>query len=317
MSIEKYYSVIVPVRHIAPAYEGKLNNDTGLPEGELAKVHPELGWIHLSNYSKVWGKRVKGADKKPNGKIEFLKWGTEGGEAIDLRYLPNSTSIDKQYQINVEKLVIPNEVGPQGEVMDLRLRMGVNDFDVSEDPALVEMLKNHSMNSDAIGRNPRLAHLFSTYNESANNKVTLEERRRRKDASDLAFDARENKQLIVLAHIFGLDAKSLDADIHDQLMDMADGQNTYKSFISQIEDFKANAERNLSEAVEAGIIRNQEGSEVTIIKGSQAKPLLKDVMQEGDSIVNFFVANILNEDYYNAYKEVEMSLEKAKQLLLD
>src|SRR5688572_14569540 len=116
MQDQKFFTVIAGRKEPATELQGTLNKRTGMPDMNAQKVSVTTKAVLILNYSRVWGQRVyEGENPKgkkvssindPNykGKIKFLPFGDSNGEMIETRWLPNSSSLDKQYQTNVQKL---------------------------------------------------------------------------------------------------------------------------------------------------------------------------------------------------------------------
>src|ERR1700679_185693 len=121
----------------------QVNKKTGEPTGPQMKRYIPVGSHLIINQARVWGRRFymdKGGKKITDdvefntagykGDIEFMEWGKEGGYAIEIRYLPQSRSLDFEYQQNVQKIVVrDNQEGKHVKGASIVLSAGENKFD--------------------------------------------------------------------------------------------------------------------------------------------------------------------------------------------
>lgn len=143
----------------------------GNPGVNVAESFKTVGEYNIINRARVWGRRVldngklaKDADKNDivvevtnkdyHGKIEFLDWGVaeQGAQAIEVRYLPQSLSLDVEYQDNIQKIKLDPE-GKDGSAF-LVLTAGRNTFDYKTQALLIQMYKVHPQNRDSKSKNP-------------------------------------------------------------------------------------------------------------------------------------------------------------------
>lgn len=138
------------------------NKKTGEPMGPQMKTYKRVGSHLIINRARVWGRRYFVKDGKTvnenvefntvgyKGEIEFMDWGKEGGYALDIRYLPQSRSLDYEYQANVQKIV----VNPEQDGAHIILKAGENKYDSTKDQLLVQFLKVYPQNRDSKSKNP-------------------------------------------------------------------------------------------------------------------------------------------------------------------
>jgi hypothetical protein len=136
-----------------------------IPETQI-ETHRTIGAHLLMNRARVFARRVLPNGKMlvkdnvetpmevndPNykGHLQFLDWGSTvaGAQAIDVRYLPNSSSLDYEYQRTVQKI----ETTPEQGLDHIQLKSGENKFDGST--LLVQLLKVHPQNRNSKSKNP-------------------------------------------------------------------------------------------------------------------------------------------------------------------
>lgn len=161
------YVINVGVHGPQKAIVGEVTKD-GYPKGNTTEVFIQVGTHGLINRARVWCRRVYPGGKLPvvdgtenqievidpkyKGDLEFLKWGDNktGAQAIEIRYLPHSSSLDYQYQDVVQKIQVRVEEGFD----QIDLTPGQNKFDPVSQKNLVQMLKVHPQNRDSVSKNP-------------------------------------------------------------------------------------------------------------------------------------------------------------------
>lgn len=142
-------------------------NKKGEPTGAQMKRYIPVGSHLIINQARVWGRRVIAGKPKADGseiefntvgykgEIEFMDWGKEGGYAIEIRYLPQSRSLDFEYQQNVQKIVVrENNEGRNVKGSHIVLSAGENKFDEEKDELFVKCLRVHPQNRDSKSKNP-------------------------------------------------------------------------------------------------------------------------------------------------------------------
>jgi hypothetical protein len=149
------------------AIVAQVNKKTGEPTGPQMKRYIPVGSHLIINQARVWGRRVIAGKPKADGteiefntlgykgEIEFMDWGKDGGYAIEIRYLPQSRSLDFEYQQNVQKIVVrDNQEGNHILGSSIVLAAGENKFDSQKDDLFVECLRVHPQNRDSKSKNP-------------------------------------------------------------------------------------------------------------------------------------------------------------------
>ncbi len=146
-------------------------NKDGNPSANVAEAFKTVGIYPVINRSRVWARRVldngklaKSTDGTEttvevttlnyHGKLEFLKWGDAklGAQAIDIRFLPQSQSLDVDYQDNIQKIKLDAE-GKDGSAF-VELAPGENKYDYKKDALFITYLQVHAQNKDSVSKNP-------------------------------------------------------------------------------------------------------------------------------------------------------------------
>jgi len=284
---EKIFSILVLGKEAAEVEEGDLNKSTGLPIGKVNKIKLRPGQVSIPNFSKVWGRKI--LDKKtekPTGNIEFLEYGTKGGELIPIRYIEGCSSLDKHYQINVLKLDFSDEEDFINAYINLDA--GINDFKNTEDNALfLDFLQHHTYCEDNKSRNPKKDVVFKLYNPQNINKMKIDSfKDRQKAAEYIMASENDEKKLAVLARLFEIDGDRQDAVIFGELFEIL--EDDYKRVINVIDINRARFKNILQDLADKGVllveeddvISNIDGEREFLIKGIDSKDKIKHLVDE-------------------------------------
>lgn len=311
MTTQKYFTLFVEgAINNSPLLEGEFDKQIEQPRGKTVEVTLVSGIHIVSNFSRVWAKRGKDKAGKPTGELTFLKWGTPGGEQVGIRYLVMSQSLDKQYQDNVEK------VTPQDEELEMKLKVGNNDFDMDVEALKIDFLKHHSWNPDNESRNPNInVNMFWELKVDEINKNRFAEKKKRNEAESIVMNAAEDGHITVLAHIFNLDVKKTDEELQSSLLDKV--EQDYKIFLHILDETKKNLLGALRSAEEIGVLSGKADGELTVREEANDVPLLPGRRQVGDSPAMFLYENYLSEDVYEAIKRVQLAEVTYKSLVLN
>lgn len=163
---------VIHVGHHAPAdaIVGFPDRQTRRPAGDQFEVKKSVGSYLIMNRASVWGRRVLPDGKLPKNKesaaeeilevtdvryrgdIQFLPWGDNklGSRAIEIRFLPNSQSLDYAYQKDVQKL----DVRIEQDLDQLQLTPGRNEFDYEKESLKIKLIQVHPQNRDSKSKNP-------------------------------------------------------------------------------------------------------------------------------------------------------------------
>ncbi len=162
---------VIHVGHHSPSKAIVATPDpkTGNPVGDIIEVTKQLGAHQIINRCTVWARRVmadgslpkddkgnelsmEANDPRYKGRLEFLKWNESktGAQAIQVRYLRQSSSLDYEYQTVVQKLTTRVEDGTDF----ITLPPGENQFDPNKEALLIKFLQVHAQNRDSVSKNP-------------------------------------------------------------------------------------------------------------------------------------------------------------------
>ena len=175
---------VIHVGHHGPAdaIVGVPDRQTRRPTGDQFEVKKSVGSYLIMNRASVWGRRVLPDGKLPKNKekqdqedvmevtdirykgdLQFLNWGDDklGAQAIEIRLLPNSRSLDYDYQRNIQKI----EVRVEQDLDQIQLTPGRNEFDYDKESLKIRYLKVHPQNRDSKSKNPDPKIKMYTYYE--------------------------------------------------------------------------------------------------------------------------------------------------------
>ncbi|MCB0472289.1 MAG: hypothetical protein KDC56_04420 [Flavobacteriaceae bacterium] len=162
------YIIRVGTKSPAKAIVAVPDKDTGLPTGDQTEVFRSVGSHNLLNRARVWARRVKPdgllptengverslevTDKEYKGDLEFLDWGDNkvGAQALEIRFLDQSSSLDYDYQRTVQRIETKVEDGSDY----ILLNPGENKFDQEKEKRKVQFLRVHPGNFNSKSKNP-------------------------------------------------------------------------------------------------------------------------------------------------------------------
>lgn len=164
------FVIMVGNERPAKVMVGHVKKDGTPKEAENIERYISVGKHLLINGSRVWARRVINGkmlindkaeesvvefnDPKYKGEIEFLDWKKDqakvGAQAIHIRYMVGSSSLDAEYQDNIQKI----KIDPQRGLAQIELEAGENKFDYKQQALLIQFLKVHSQNRDSKSKNP-------------------------------------------------------------------------------------------------------------------------------------------------------------------
>lgn len=314
MSNQKYYTVIAGRRDPEDVEMGFLDKTTGLPKGTTQKVKVAVGAIMLPNYSRVWARRVSTnlkatnvvsvMDKDYKGKLEFLTWGDDRGELVEIRFIPQSQSLDKQYQEQVLKLK------PGDDDVFIVLNQGVNDFDPATEEGKISMIKHHTMNRDNESRDPNNTEFDYIEYSIQSSKTSIKQIEIRREAETIVLDAKEDENALkVLCAIFNLEERMQDDRLEDVLMSKV--QEDPHKFLSIIQNYKVSVHELMSTLAEEELLVLTSDNRIDIVVDGKKRPLFDDVAEEDpNKKIMWVINNILNPDVFEGIKDMEETKKK-------
>lgn len=325
---KKFFTVIAGRKEPAVALQGLLDKNSGQPTANVNKVNLPVGRILIPNFSRVWGKRVidqqtsqtgrsttvqtqsaSVTDPKYRGKIEFMEYGAEGGEMIDIRFLRNSSSLDKQYQDVVQKVKATDEDA------FIALQQGMNDFSETTEALLIQMLKVHSLMHESPSRdNTMTDYDMVTYDAEKRNKSRIEKVNIRNTAEGYVLDAANNKdKTYILAVLFNIETQMQDNVIIEKLLDRA-GEFPER-FVEVINQYQKKIHIMLQDADDADVIdiEPQGAIHMSDLKGGK-DILIRNAEGRGVEKIKAVVSNAVTDiNIFNALAKLEETFKEFRK----
>lgn len=305
----KYSTYELPGRP-AKVQVGTLGED-GKPVGTPVDAFIYLGGTGINNYSTAWGKQGRDKAGLINGDIVFLKWGDPKGYQIEIRYLPNCSSIDLEFQRDVKKLL-----KLQDKDSEIPMVVGLNDFDKIRDKVKILMLDHHYLNGSNVSRPPNMPIAFYNYDPKAKTAALTSERQLKRDAEDIVMACEfDDRSLQILATLFRIDIKQQDDVIYAELLESSDN---FLHFLEVIDLYRKEYEGKLIKAKELGLIDYGIGNGLYLNKGDDKKETLLENVDSGkfkmqDFILKFYYKPL----YYKAIEAVDFALTNYTESVLE
>lgn len=317
---KRYYTVIAGNHKPQPQLLGFLKKGDGQPKPGAIEIQIAVGKIQIPNFSNVWARRIienpspaqsekmkNGSlavtDSEYRGALEFLNYGEPGGEAIDVRFLRNAKTLDKQYQEVVLKLKLQDE-----DVM-IDLDQGLNDFDEAVAPYLVQMLKVHGRNGDSKSRNPDIHDCdFTEYSANKIKKSEVDKMAVLQTALNLVFGTDGNDDKIsVLAAIMGEDS-AMQPDVLFSTM-VVNAKEKPDEFIGKYNRFKKEVGELLNDSVELEILDISQDGVLSYISNAKKDVLLDKIESayKGKAMLNYVLNSLLDPTVYQAILKLKKS----------
>lgn len=310
------------------------NNKTGEPMGPQMKTYKRVGSHLIINRARVWGRRFMMKDSKKvtsdiefntvgyKGDIEFLDWGTDGGYAIDIRYLPQSRSLDFEYQQNVQKIVVNTEQdGTHVKGAHIVLNAGENKFDFKKDDLLIKCLQVHPQNRDSKSRNPDPQIKGHVYYEVTDEHVDQTSVKRinqslaaTKIVNDLSTKSNELRNLFKVVgdrEEFGTtNLLSSDLQIYRVLLEYSNAKPY--DFLYLIDQYKKGVLDAFEKAESYKALDLTKDGHIAIEVGGKKQLLISEVKAKGNGMVEWVVENYCDEEVFKASQILKELVSKLK-----
>lgn len=321
----KYYTVIAGNHKPQKQLQGFLKKSDGQPAPNAQEVYIAVGVIQVPNYSSVWARRVISnptpeqelkmkngslsiTDNEYKGELEFLPYGDERGESVEIRYLPNSSSLDKQYQDTILKLK------PRDEDAFIDLGQGTNDFNYDTHGTLIKFLKVHGRNNDSPSRNPDIESF--DFVEFSPKKVAFKEREKivvLNTALNLVLNTEGNDDAIAtLANITGYDWKRQPEELFVEMLE--DARNEPAKFVGKYQEVKKGILTLLQNSVDIKLLDITQDGVMSFYEKEKKQVLLSDIPSsyKNKGMFSYVIENILDPEVYKAVGRLKNSFETAK-----
>lgn len=304
------------------------NKKTGEPMGPQMKTYKKVGSHLLINRARVWGRRYMMKEGKKvtadiefntvgyRGDIEFLDWGEDGGYAIDIRYLPQSRSLDYEYQANVQKII----VNPDQDGAHIILDSGENKFDLKKHEVLITFLKVYPQNRDSKSKNPDPAIKGYKYHEVTDEHVDQTDIKRIESsiAASKVVNDLSNKpdQLRNLFKVLGErdefgDTNLLSGDLQIYKVLLQYSNAFPVDFFYLIDQYKAGIEDAFKKAESYKALDLTKNGHIALEVEGQKQLIMSDIKGKGAEMIQWMVDNYCEEEVFKAtqiFKELVSKL---------
>lgn len=308
-------------------------NKDGNPGVNQTKVFNEVGLHMIINRCRVWCRRVMNDGKLPKddagnemalefrdvrykGKLEFLDWGNDktGAQAIEIRYLSQSTSLDVDYQDFVQNIKLDYE-GKDGHTT-LEFRSGRNEFDFKKDALLIQMLQVHSQNMNSKSKNPNPAikgYVFKEVSEDMSDSSLIKHFESELDAGNFVKGISENPQSlrnlfeILLGYGVGFGEITLlsnDIDIYKSLVAYTKAASI--DFNSNIERYKKELNDLFLKAEAFKAFDLTKTGTIAILVDNKSEILYEKAEGKERAMLNWVLENFLVPDVFEKSKRLKL-----------
>lgn len=300
---EKYYSIIVDGKP-ADVEVGFLGDD-GRPNADTKKAQIFIGETAVPNYSVVWG--IQDRDPKTNqlrnGSIKYLKWGHPDGYRIEIRLLPNCSSIDLEYQRDIKKLV-----KLRNDDAEIPMFVGVNNFKFGTDTTKIGFLKVHYQNGSNESRDPAAQIVFYDYDSEKINSPQVLDIELRQKAELIVLKARHNNEALdILGSLFHVDIKQQPDQVFRQLIEKT---VNFKHFLEVMDLHRTGYELMVNKSISLGLLDLEPVDAIFIVKDDKKDKFLDDMPADQQQKVLELVTNYYEPKYFSALQTLKAVYEK-------
>lgn len=308
-----------------PDKDGRPKPDT------VIEAFRQNGTTLIMNRARVWARRVteKGSptnesgqvlevtDKAYSGKLEFMDWGKDavGAQAIEIRFLPTSRSLDYDYQRTVQKLETTIEQG----LDQLSLRAGENKFDDKKEALLVQMYKVHPQNRDSKSKNPDPSIKGYTYFE-VSEKETDKSFVKTKEAAltagkfvvDISSKPQQLRNLLEIFTGYGMDFGSVnylsnDTDIYSALLRFADMPG---EFGLQVNRYKEEVTTLFEKSKSYKALDLTKNGFIAFTFSNKTQVVFENVEGKGEAMIDWVLSNFIDDYVYKQTQYFKSLCEK-------
>lgn len=304
----------------------------GKPTGEPIERVIRVGTHQMLNRARVWGRRiiksgteVKTVDKDGGeilfnttgfkGEIEFLPWGEDGGQALEIRYLPQSNSLDFEFQENIQRI----KIDPNTGFTYIELKTGQNQFDLKKDALLIQFWKVNPQNRDSVSKNPDPLIKGYKYYEVNDNHVDRSSIKRIEigaDAVNIIKDISSKPgalktMLKVLGKKFGnVTVLSLELEIYKTLMEYV--STLPGEFFELVEAYKRGVQDDVEKAKSFKALDLSKHGHIGFEYEGNKNLIISKAEGKGDGMIQWLIDNYYEDEVYKATQILKDLVSKLK-----
>lgn len=310
-------------------------NKDGNPKGDIFETHRQVGSYLIINRARVWARRVgidgklpgKGdveevlevTDLRYKGNLEFLKWGDNkiGAQAIEIRLLPISATLDYEYQRSVQKI----EVRVEEDQAQIELKPGENKFDPKTEALKIQMLKVHPQNRDSVSKNPDPSIKGYTYYEVSDELVDKSFVKNKEAAlvagtfvTSIAGKPQSLKNLLEIFKGYNVEFGdvnhlSTDTDIYTALLKFADIPG---EFGAQINRYKEDLYKTFELAKSYKALDLTKDGYIALMIDNKKEIVWEKAEGKGDKMIEWVLENFVDEYVYQQSQHFKSLCTKLK-----
>ena len=300
------------------------------PGPDAKKILHIPGKHLIINMSRVWARRVQNDGTLPKdqsgnerplectdplykGKLEFLKWmdSKVGAQQIAIRYLPQSQSLDVEYQDNVQKVRLDPE-GRDGSGF-IELDSGENKFDEDKMPLFVQFLKVHSQNKNSLSKNESPLLRNKCTHELTDEQIDKTEIRNLEEEvaagsfiTNISSDVQALKNLLDLLLLNGVDFGGVnnlsnDLDVYKALLKY--GKSNPEDFNRYLNEHKKMISDCFVKADSYKALDLTKNGFVAMIIDNKSEIIYEGVEAKGKQMEDYVLQNFLSANIYEKTKQ--------------
>lgn len=326
---------VIQVGHYAPqkVIVATPDKTTGNPTGNIIEAYGGVGAHILINRARVWARRVmddgklaKGTDggemivevttKDYHGKLEFLEWGKSalGAQAIEIRYLPQSQSLDTDYQDTIQKIKLDPE-GKDGSAF-ITLSAGENKYDLNKGALFISYLQVHPQNKDSKSKNPNpniKGFMFFEVTDEITDNAAIKQSEAKITAGSFVVGLSEKQgQLKNLLEIFigrnvefgNVDMLSNDLDMYKALLKFAEEKPGDFGFF--INEYKKDLSDLFEKAKSYNVLDLTKNGFVGILIDNKPEMVYENVEGKKEEMLDYVMENFLDNVIYERTKHLKV-----------
>ena len=311
---------------------------TGNPTGDVIEAYGGVGVHNLINRGRVWARRVLDSGKLPvdaqtkqeitcevtnkdyHGKLEFLEWGKAalGAQAIEIRYLPQSQSLDVDFQDNIQKIKLDPE-GKDGSAF-IELASGENKYDTNKDALFISYLQVHPQNKDSKSKNPNpniKGFMFFEVTDELTDTAAIKQSEAKITAGTFVVGlSTKQGQLKNLLEIFlnknvdfgETNLLSNDVDIYKALLKFAEDRPGDFGFF--INEYKKELSDSFEKAKSYNALDLTKNGFIAMLVDNKPVIIYEGVEGKNNDMLDYVMANFLDNVIYERTKHLKVMCEK-------
>ena len=307
------------------------NKKTGEPQGPQMKTFIRVGVHLIMNQCTVWGRRLINSKPKADGteiefnsigykgELEFLPWGSDGGYAIVIRYIPQSRSLDYEYQTNVQKI----NIDPNKGMTQIELKAGQNKFDYKKDDLLIKFWQVHPQNRDSKSKNPnpeikgyQFYELTDDHVDSRSVKMIETSGEATSLLKSISIKPEKVRNLFELLsknikdELGNTDLLSGDAEVYKTLLEYA--YHNSEDFFSWIATYKREVEDAFEKAKSYRVLDLTKDGHIALEIDGKKNLIISEVKAKGENMIHWMIENYLEDEVYKATQVLKEIVSKLK-----